>query len=179
MGGGELVDLVDLHDRAVGRATIGRCLDEGLLHRAVAVLVVRGDGKLLLQRRSLKDSWHPGRWTLSSTGHVKAGEAYESAARRELKEELGLVSRIVPVSKTFMPKIRSRGSTEWEVVLFFTSRTDGEVSIDPVELEGVREVGKAQLELMMKGRGLTPDAKILLRQYLYPSPGRPSSRQSR
>ena len=65
-----MVDLVDVRDRVVGNTTTAGCLKEGLLHRAVAVLVLRSSGTYVLQQRSRQDSWQPGLWTISSAGHV-------------------------------------------------------------------------------------------------------------
>ena len=166
MPGTELVDLVDESDRTIGKASLEDCLGRGLLHRAVAVLVLRSDGTVLLQRRSRRDRWHPGRWTISSTGHVKSGETYGRAARRELFEELGISSPVNPVGKFILPKIRSRGLTEWENVVLFEARTDEPARADPAELEDVRPVSRSELARMLAGRKLTSDAKILLREYL-------------
>jgi len=159
----ELVDVVDSGDRVIGTASLRECLREGLLHRAVAVLVVRSDGRLVLQQRSRNDRWHPGRWTLSCTGHVKAGEDYRSAAKRELSEELGLRLGLTRLVKVLLPRIRSRGLVEWEFVTAFACWTDLPVIIDPKELERAEPVSERNLARMMKGRALTPDAKILLR----------------
>ncbi|HME18517.1 MAG TPA: NUDIX domain-containing protein, partial [Nitrososphaerales archaeon] len=108
----------------MGTATLERCLRDGLRHRAVAVLVSRSDGKVLIQVRSKNDHWQPGRWTLSCTGHVGAGESYGHAATRELAEELGLKSPVIPVGKLFLPEVRSRGSIESEVVSLFATKSD-------------------------------------------------------
>ena len=159
-----MVDAIDIHDRKVGMATLAECLDEGLLHRAVAVLVFRKNGSLLLQRRSLSDMWHPGRWTLSCTGHVKAGESYARAARRELQEELGLRARLRLHRKILLPEIRSRGLTEWETTGVFACRSSSRVTIDRSELEEVAEVPLFRLRAMMKGRSLTPDARLILEE---------------
>lgn len=110
--------------------------------------------------------WHPGRWTLSCTGHVRKGETYRGGARRELLEELGLRSALRPRTKLLLPPIHSYGMTEWEWVSLFTSKTDGEGRVDPIELEAVEEVNVAELKRMLSGRRLTPDAKIILRAYL-------------
>lgn len=163
--GSELVDIVDIKDRVVGSATLAECLTKALLHRAVAVLVIRSDGRLLMQRRGLKDIWHPGMWTLSSTGHVRRGEAYLAGAAREMKEELGLASRLKPLSKLLLPPIRSRWMTEWEWVSLFTSETDAEVTVDPTELESVHSFTPAEVKKMLEARKLTPDAKFTLSVY--------------
>jgi isopentenyldiphosphate isomerase len=162
----EAVDLVDEHDTIVGSATVGECVERGLLHRAVAVQVIRSSGKFLLQQRSRKDLWHPGLWTISSTGHVKKGETYDTAAARELKEELGLTANLVLQTKRLLPPIRSDRLVEHEWVSLYFARTDLPCIIDPVELEGVKEVTGPQLRLMLDGGSMTPDAVILLSEYL-------------
>lgn len=135
--------------------------------------MVRGDGKVVIQVRSKNDHWQPGRWTLSCTGHVRAGESYVHAARRELREELGLTSPVTPLTKLFMPKVRGGADVEFEVVSLFTTRTDAPLSIDPVELDGVRLLATSELDTLMSGRRLTPDAKIMLREYLRATLERP------
>jgi len=162
----EVVDLVDANDRVVGNVTIKRCLEEALLHRAVAVLVIRSSGKFVLQQRSRRDRWHPGLWTISSTGHVRKAEGYESAARRELKEELGMSARLSPVRKYLIPPLSDRGLTEREWVYLYTSRTDAPCIIDPVELEGVKEFTVDEVLGLLDGGPLTPDAKIILADFL-------------
>jgi isopentenyldiphosphate isomerase len=162
----EMVDIVDELDVVTGTETLGDCLEKGLLHRAVAVLVVRTDGDILLQQRSKRDLWHPGLWTLSSTGHVRAGEAYEKAAARELREELGISASLVRLGKHLLPPIQSGGLTEREWVALYVARTDKPCSIDRKELEGVKEVAPPLLRRMFNDGSMTPDAVILLTGYL-------------
>ena len=162
----EQVDVVDSRDQVVGASTVGECLEQGLLHRAVAVVIARTDGRVVLQQRSKKDAWHPGMWTLSSTGHVKKGEPYKDAAERELGEELGIGARLRLVKKYLLPPMKNRGSTEHEWVALFSGTTDSAVRIDPVELEGVKEFSLPQLRKMMDGDTLTPDVVILLTEFL-------------
>ena len=151
------------------------CLERGLLHRAVAVLVLRSSGSVVLQRRSENDLWNPGLWTLSCTGHVKRGESYLQGAARELSEELGLGGSLQLLFKLKLPPIRDRLLTEYEWTSFFTTVTDAQVTPDPQELSGVREVSKAELGHLVERGPLTEDAKILLRRYLTESSSGTSS----
>jgi isopentenyl-diphosphate delta-isomerase len=171
----ENVEVVDKKDKSIGEATLVECLERGLLHRAVAVLVIRGNGNLVLQERSKEDHWHPGRWTLSCTGHVRALETYHQAAERELSEELGLKSSVRRVAKILMPKMRSRGLTEWEHVVLFLTYFDGDLHPDPTELEGVHTLTPSEVKKMMSGKRLTPDAKILFARYFDSVGKNPSS----
>ena len=85
-----MVDIVDDDDVVVRTVTRAEMRRDRLQHRAVAVAVFASDGRLLVHRRSDdKDVW-PGQWDIAAGGVVAAGEDYETAARRELAEELGV-----------------------------------------------------------------------------------------
>jgi isopentenyldiphosphate isomerase len=91
MNEAEMLVVVDEDDQVVGRASREEIHARGLLHRSAHVLVVNGEGQVLLQQRSMTKDLNPGRWTSSASGHVDADDAsYQVAARREFEEELGL-----------------------------------------------------------------------------------------
>jgi isopentenyldiphosphate isomerase len=92
----EFFDVVDERDEPVRRAARREVHARGWLHRAVHVLVDDGAGKIFLQKRSMQKDTSPGRWDSSSSGHVDAGEDYDTAAGRELGEELGLHMAVAP-----------------------------------------------------------------------------------
>ena len=161
----EKVDLIDANDNVIGEATLGECLAGGMLHRAIAVLVVRANGNFVLQVRSRRDAWHPGLWTISSTGHVRKGETYSDAAGRELFEELGLRAELTFAKKHLLDPITSGRCTEHELVYLFTCRTEEPCEIDPVELDGVREVSEPDLRRLIATGPLTPDARIILADF--------------
>ena len=88
----EHFDILDSTGALTGvTAARSRVHAEGLFHRAVHVwLFCPSTNELLVQERALcKDSW-PGRWDVSSAGHVSAGGNAIDAAVRELEEELGV-----------------------------------------------------------------------------------------
>lgn len=59
-------------------------------HRAVFIAVISSQGELLVHRRALtKDIW-PGWWDVAVGGVMAPGESADSAAAREMFEELGL-----------------------------------------------------------------------------------------
>lgn len=86
----ELLPVVNEKDEVQGVRKRGDIHAQGLLHRAVHVLVFNSEGRLYLQRRSANKDTHPGKWTTSASGHVDPEEDYAEAATRELEEELGL-----------------------------------------------------------------------------------------
>lgn len=86
----EYFDVVNERDEPIGRAARREVHARGLWHRAVWVLVFDRAGRIFLQKRSMKKDMSPGLWDGSCAGHVDAGEDYDTAAVRELGEELGL-----------------------------------------------------------------------------------------
>lgn len=97
----ELLDVVDEDDNVIAVRRRGEIHAEGLMHRAVHILVFNSGGDLFLQKRSLSKDEQPGKWDSSAAGHVDSGEEYLDCARREIGEELGIVANqpLLPLFK--------------------------------------------------------------------------------
>lgn len=91
----EKFDVVDENDNVLGIATRKEChSNPKLIHRGVHIFIFNSDEKLLLQKRSIKKDLYKGYWSSSAAGHVKSGETYEQTAKTELKEELGISTKL-------------------------------------------------------------------------------------
>ena len=128
---GEIFDVVDEHDRVVGRKSRHEVHRQKLLHRAVHVFVFNQRGELFLQRRSKWKDAHPLRWDSSAAGHVNAGQTYDETAPREIEEELGVRAEVERIG-TLPPS----EATGWEHVHLFRAQHDGPFSLNPAELDG-------------------------------------------
>ncbi len=82
--------IVDKHDKPIGSASKQEAWQKGLYHRLVRIMLEDDKGNVLLQHRSPTKDIYPNTWDNSVGGHVDAGEDYEQAAYRELREELGV-----------------------------------------------------------------------------------------
>lgn len=61
-------------------------------HAVAEVFVIHKDGSILLMQRDFRKPNYPGFWDSGAGGSVLKGEAFEAAAKRELKEETGIIA---------------------------------------------------------------------------------------
>ncbi|EPR42306.1 NUDIX hydrolase [Desulfovibrio sp. X2] len=142
----EYIEVVDEGNRPIAVMPIDDVHAQALMHRAVVVLVYDDDGRVYLQKRSMSKSRFPGRWDLSATGHVKAGEAMEDGAIRELHEELGLSATRMHL----LAEVSASASTGWEFVSIFTAGTFREEPVpNPEEVDGGYFVDRAELDCLV------------------------------
>ncbi len=97
----ELLDIVDEKDNIIGQDTKENKFKKSLITRNVAITVLDENKKLLIAKRSPYKESYPNRYDLAACGNVKAGESYTDAAKRELKEELGIECDLIFLGKIF------------------------------------------------------------------------------
>ena len=101
----ELIEVLTPEGRPTGvRKPKDAIHRDGDWHRAAHIWIVAPDGRILLQRRSLRKENNPGLWDVSAAGHVSAGESAVDAAVRETFEELAL--RITANDLQFVTTLR-------------------------------------------------------------------------
>ncbi len=89
----EMIVLVDANDQQIGVAEKITAHQQGLLHRAFSVFVIRNLGmeiEILLQQRN-KEKYHcADLWTNTCCSHPRENEDVVDAAERRLQEEMGM-----------------------------------------------------------------------------------------
>lgn len=128
----EMFDVVDAENQVIGTATRAAVHVQNLVHRAVHVFVFNKRGDLLLQKRSVLKDLCPGLWDSSVSGHLDAGESYESAAVRELDEEMGIRVSEAPEE---IARIGPSAENGWEHVRLYRVRHDGALRYPAAEIE--------------------------------------------
>lgn len=97
------ITVVNDQDEVIGTMQLMEAIEKGLTRRVSCVLIFNELNEILVQRRA-PDVLFPNLLDFSAAGHVDEGESYETAARRELKEELHLtvttLELITPPFKT-------------------------------------------------------------------------------
>ncbi|MGE4536558.1 MAG: NUDIX domain-containing protein [Desulfovibrio sp.] len=143
----ELVDIVDARDRPLLVMSKAEAHRQSLFHRSVMVLVYNAQGKLYLQKRGANKDLYPGRFDLSATGHVRAGEARRDAALRELYEELGLRAKTL----TVLDALPASQETAYEfVTLYSAGRITETPRPNPEEVAGGMFVDAGELAALTR-----------------------------
>ena len=140
----EYLDIYDDTGNHIGTALRSECHgDPALIHCTVHIVVLHPEtGELLLQKRRLDKDIQPGKWDTAVGGHLAAGESFETAARRELAEELG-ISDDVELIHLFDGRIRN--SIESENTRVFGVKLAGPFDFQKSEIDCVRFFNAAEL----------------------------------
>ena len=143
----EVWDLLDARGEPTGKTMIrGEKLRQGQYHLVVHIWVADSQGRLLVQRRADHLALMPGVWAATG-GSAVHGEDSITAARRELREELGL--SVPSEAWSYIGRLRRRNSFSdlWLV------RWDGErgaLSLQEEEVAEARWVTREELEKMLR-----------------------------
>jgi isopentenyldiphosphate isomerase len=158
----ELVDVVDDADRVLRRATRAEMRRDNLLHRAVYILVRSSCDELFVHRRTTTKDVYPGYWDVTVGGVVGAGEDYDTAARRELAEEIGVVcDAVVPLFP-----VRYRDASTQLIGRAYLATHDGPVRLQAEEIAHGAFVPLAEAERIVRDESCCPDGVAVLRRWL-------------
>lgn len=148
----ERLILVDAEDREVGTAGKMEAHREGRLHRAFSVFVFDDEGRLLMQRRAAGKYHSGGLWTNTACGHPRPGEATADAARRRLREEMGIDCPLRPLFAFTYRAELDDGLVEHELDHVLAGVCPHHPDPDPAEAEGWTWADPADVRLDVERR---------------------------
>ena len=140
---------VDPEDQPLGTVEKLAAHQQGILHRAVSVFLLDSQGRLLLQRRATGKYHSGGLWSNTCCGHPGPGESVAQAARRRLREELGIEAELSPLLRFQYRAELEGGLTEHELDHVFLGRFDGIPHPDPNEVSAWSWNSPSDLEAAM------------------------------
>ncbi len=129
----ELFPVVDENDEVLDAKPRAEVHGDNLRHRAVHLFIFNRAGELLLQKRSRHKDRNPGVWDSSAAGHVEAGEEYDDTAVRELREELGVETKLERVAK-----IPASAQTGEEFIWLYRGASEGKFRVPASEIDAVQ-----------------------------------------
>ncbi|MBW2971429.1 NUDIX domain-containing protein [Candidatus Woesearchaeota archaeon] len=142
------VDIVDENDEVIGRELKSKKPEMGFISRVVAVMLRDSDGKFIVTKRGSHKKLAADKLDLAAFGNVDAGEDYETAAKRELREETGLSCPLTMLDK-FYQEIEHKGNTLKIFCGVFLGHTDKEPVLNH-ELISFRRMTFEEIESEMK-----------------------------
>lgn len=152
----EWFDIVDEHNRIIGKATREHCHDGSkLLHPVIHVHIFNITHKLLLQKRKLTKDIQPGKWDSSVGGHIQAGEPLEKAIKRESLEEVGItidIEKLIPIDRYVFESDREK-----ELVSSYAYRYDGPITFQVSEIDEVKFFTYEELKTLISQGEATPN----------------------
>jgi len=161
----EYLDVVDKNNNIIGKETRANIHKQQIFHRAVHIIVLNTKGEMFIQKRSAIKDTYPNHWDVSSAGHLNVGESYESAAKRELQEELGIEN----VDLEYVSEIKGSKATDFEFIKIFRCIYDGEITTNNEEISEGKFIGVNELKKLLKSKTkikITPALKNIIRNYL-------------
>lgn len=152
------VILVDFQDREIGTMEKMEAHIHQRLHRAFSVFLFHED-QILLQKRAIHKYHCGGLWTNTCCSHPAPGESVMEAAKRRLKEEIGVqVDELQEIDSFFYRYPFSNGVTEFECDHVLVGEYSGAYKIDPEEVDEMRWVSAEALrkEMLRHAEEFTP-----------------------
>lgn len=153
--GSELVEVVDPNGDVLSIVTRSEMRASNLRHRCSYIGVLRSSGCLVVHQRAGWKDTSPLFWDICFGGVVDVGEAWESAARRELHEEAGLSNAL---------GLRDLGPVQYDgpqtkvVGHVYVLISDDALTCPDGEVIAVDEVPLTQIEAWLEGRQVCEDS---------------------
>ncbi len=142
-------DILDANGQATGKTLLrGKRLLSGQYHLVVHIWIVNSSGRLLIQKRAPHLRLMPNEWAVTS-GSAVAGEDSSTAARRELEEELGILTGEDDLQ--YMGRLRRRNS-HCDLWLLRRDVALSSLQLQEEEVAKVAWVTWAQLKEMLNTR---------------------------
>jgi isopentenyl-diphosphate Delta-isomerase len=154
----EYLDVVDDDDRPQFRATREKVHQEYHVHRSVMFFVFDADGRVFVNQRSQKKELYPGYWSIAFGGHVLAGESYDGAVDREMREEVGLMVR-----PSLITSFKKRTADERENVKVYEVVADRDPILYADEIEQGEFLTLAEVYQMLSRFDFLPETDTLLK----------------
>jgi len=136
----DYVIVVNDADEELGHEEKMRAHRTPVRHRAFSVFVLDDRGAMLLQRRAAGKYHSAGLWSNACCGHPRPGEPVMAAARRRLREEMGIACALLPAGTVSYSIDVGGGLREDEFNHVVAGQFTGDPRPDPAEVSEWRWV---------------------------------------
>ena len=165
----DYVILVDSQDNELGIMEKLEAHEKGLLHRAFSIFIFNSKGEMLIQQRAYSKYHSPGLWTNACCSHPAQNETILEAAKRRLREELGMSTFLVDAFHFEYRETFENNLTEHELDHVLVGYCDENPKLNPIEACAFRWIAMKDLflELESNPEKFTVWFKIILNQHIH------------
>lgn len=146
----EKVILVNKKDEPIGWGEKLKVHLQGKLHRAFSIFLFNKKGELLIQKRANSKYHSGGLWANTCCSHPRPNEETKEAAKRRLKEEMGINVSDLKEVFSFIYKANLGRLKEYEFDHVFIGRFNGQPKINKKEVEDFKWISLKELKKDIK-----------------------------
>lgn len=154
----EIFDVVDEDDNVIGKATRKEVHKNKLIHKCVMFFIFDKKRRIFITQRTKNKEFFKEYWSIALGGHVNAGETYDEAVVRELKEEANIDEK-----PFYMGSFKLRIPEKSENVRVYGFVTDKKPELDSFELKQGMFLTMEEMEDKIKKEKFLPEMNDLLR----------------
>lgn len=170
-------EMVDIYNPNTMKKT-GEIIDKsaahrlGIWHSSIHLIIInKNKTKVLFQKRANNKDLYPNMWDISVGGHIMSKESDIVAAKRELKEELGIECSNIEFVKKYKEELSNNGVDSKEIVSLFIMYLDENVvkfKLQKEEVSCIKWLTQMEMEKLIKERKTIPHVEEynLLREIL-------------
>jgi len=156
-------EVIDHAGKTIAVAPRSEVKEKKLRHKTAFIIVENTKGELFVAQRSPNKKTYPLKWALGAGGAVTAGESYDAAAKRELKEELGIEGNL-----KYLFDFPFESEQIKYIAKVYLIKSDAQVTMDTTEYIQSKWLTKEEMMIIGKKGEMCPDTfeyfKIYLKQ---------------
>lgn len=143
----ELWDIYNASREKTGQSMVrGAQFEQGAFHLVVHVCIFNADGRMLIQQRQKDKQGWPGMWDISVGGSAVSGEDAQTAAMREVYEELGIRVNLSGIR----PHLTVNFDHGFDDIFLFEKDVDlSETVLQPEEVQNVKWAERNEIKQMI------------------------------
>lgn len=150
----EYWDIYDIERVKTGRTMIrGSEFEDNAYHLVVHVCIFNDKNEMLIQQRQpFKEGW-PNMWDISVGGSAVAGDTSQTAAEREVLEEIGLKLTLNGIR----PHLTINFDRGFDDIYLIEKNVDiNELILQPEEVQAVKWAGRDEILMMIENGDFIP-----------------------
>ncbi|MBC8495808.1 NUDIX domain-containing protein [archaeon] len=159
--------VVDKNNKIIGSEEKRVALEKEMIRRVSRIFIFNKNKELFLQKRAPNKKIAPNAWDVSVGGHVDENETYLKAAKRELKEELGIVGLKLKKVCSFYLEEPSENKTAKAFDELYKTEYSGEFVLNKAEIVNGKwfSLNKLEKEIKNHPNKFAPGLKKSFEEY--------------